>query len=87
MVECLQTSSYISHCNDKHLLTFILNQINKQTYFKARSLSRYYIIKILEHKHTPERIIRGISIKVGKIIADLNRLCLIEKSNNTNRLL
>lgn len=83
MIECLQTRSYIVNCKDKELLAFVLNQINKLTYFRTRSLSRYYISK--KYEKFNECLIKGVPIRTGRIIGELNRLGLIEKYSDTYR--
>ncbi len=74
-------SSYILDNQKSELVPFALDEINKSTYFRVRTLRKIYITKniIIEKNNISDTFRRGISIKIGKIVSELNRLKLVTK--------
>ncbi len=77
-------NSYILTCKDTNLRDFILNQINKQSYFRTSVLRKHYTN---ENVDITENMIYSISNKIGKIIRELNNLGLVVKYNTSNNTL
>lgn len=81
------TVSYILNNWDSNLTKFVLDEINKCTYFRTTIISKSYINKILKIKNNriKESLFRSTSNRTGRIVAELNRLGIITKYSNTTR--
>ena len=81
------TTSYILTNKNSKLTKFVLNEINKYTYFRTATLSNNYVNEILKTKYTDtrEEIRRSTSNRIGRIIRELNDLKIIVKYTKSTR--
>ena len=73
----LDKTSYILNNQNSKLTKFILDDINKCTYFRTTTLSKRYINISLKIKNIEGTLKRSVSNKVGRIISELNNLNII----------
>ena len=81
------TSSYILADKNRKLVTFILDEINKCTYFNVPSISKQYIFEILgiKYKDIERTLQRSMSIRVGHITKELLKLGIIVRHRESKR--
>ncbi len=74
-----KTSSYILNNKNTELVKYILDEINKCTYFRTTTLSKHYINKFLkgEHAEIEGKIKRSTANKVGRIVKELRKLGIV----------
>ena len=82
----LQTSnrnhSYVLNNKNKALGSFILNEINKHTYFKTHTLRKQYIENLKRHEITD--ITQSVSVRIGRFVNGLEKLDLVIKYDDKN---
>ena len=79
------TNSYILTNRDSKLTIYILNEINKYTYFRTATLRNNYISNSLKNKYTQGEIRRSVSNRIGRIVRELNDLKIIVKYSGSNQ--
>jgi len=75
--------SYILDNQKSKLVLFILDEINKCTYFRIPSLNKYYVNTSLKDINITEKLRRSISSRIGRITTELIRLEIIMKFNKS----
>jgi len=81
------TSSYILTNKDSKLIKFVLDEINKCTYFRTPTISKIYVNKILKIRYVDikEDVRRSTSVKIGWIVRELDKLGIITRHTGTVR--
>ena len=81
------TTSYILTNKDSKLTKYVLDEINKYTYFRTDTLRNNYLSNSLKDKYSDvqEKIRRSVSNRIGRIVRELNDLKIIVKYSGSNK--
>lgn len=81
------TTSYILTNKDSKLTKYVLDKINKYTYFKTATIRNNYLSNSLKDKYNDiqEKIRRSVSNRIGRIVRELNELKIIVKYSGSVR--
>ena len=73
--------SYILEPSYRKLVEFTLNEINNQSYFYVRSITKWYMFNVLKLPRYKNggTLLQGIIIKVTRIVQELVRLNIVIK--------
>ena len=80
-------TSYILNNKNSELTKYILDEINKYTYFRTSTLRNNYLSTSLKDKYSnvQEKIRRSVSNRIGRIVRELNNLNIIVKYSESIR--
>ena len=81
------TNSYILTNKYPSLTEYILNEVNRCTYFNIHVLSKQYVKKILNIRYDDEveKALRSTSNRIGRIVSELSKLGIVVKHTGTSR--
>lgn len=81
MKKITSDKSYILESSYRKLVEFTLNEINNQSYFYVRSITKWYMFNVLKLPRYKNggTLLQGIIIKVTRIVQELVRLNIVIK--------
>lgn len=79
------SKSYILDPAYKKIVEFTLKEINNQSYFKVKSITKWYMFNILglPRYKNGGALLYTISVKVSRIVKELVSLNIVEKDGKT----
>jgi len=81
------SKSYILDPEYRKIVEFTLNEINNQTYFKVKSITKWYMFNELglPRYKNGGALLYTISSKISRIVKELVSLNIVEKDRNRYR--